>query len=635
MRRRERTGAGRGAGRGGGRAGLAVAAAFLLTSAFAPGCAKELDASRVPRQRGTIGEEIYGVVCDRVAAQELREDLSGASFRGVCHKDATGAYADEVDEALLPPVREGAIDVEGRPVSVGDQARHREASLARVHALVRRRADLIEAFDATFPDVAVRTKDLRNRDPKKSCDEPATEAAAASTLGREFADMLGRMGPLYGDGTLPNSTQSLARLVDVFITSKDAQDTLFRFAQRKGYRPAEVALGVIQPTLAYPRLRDLAAETLRLTLADSNPYDPDPPRSADGKRIPVPGAAHEPLSNLLAAAREELRTATVDAPLRPLSVIQDTTARREVLSRPRSTLELVSKVLFAEDPSFGAGPARYIAKRDARGFAAVARVGGDVVAPFVDRDDDGLPDVDRSGLFLTASGEPPPTPFFSVDVPHASPSRDAFGRTLAGGSLVFDYLDTSHVFLTRLMTDTRALFDPDPDREGLMRVVAGVYAMMGPRTSMTKTFAPDPRARAIWELTHTAREPPPADLETRPVALAYEGHRNETAPLVDLVYALAQIAADRSVDDALLLSRELVTTRTSDVARLLGATLAFRDVANRHPEAKNAHSPTSLFWDEMLAVLEELTKVPNLLEDLLGALGTRRPCRSATSSRAT
>ena len=106
--------------------------------------------------------------------------------------------------------------------------------------------------------------------------------------------MLGRMGPLRRRHP-PQSTQSLARLIDVFITSKDAQDTLLRFAQRKGYRPADVALGVVRPTSPTAPARP-GAETLRLTLADSNPYDPDPPRSADGKRIPLPGAAHAPLS---------------------------------------------------------------------------------------------------------------------------------------------------------------------------------------------------------------------------------------------------------------------------------------------------------------------------------------------------
>ena len=36
-------------------------------------------------------------VCDRVGAQALREDLTGASFHNVCHKQPDGTYADTVD----------------------------------------------------------------------------------------------------------------------------------------------------------------------------------------------------------------------------------------------------------------------------------------------------------------------------------------------------------------------------------------------------------------------------------------------------------------------------------------------------------------------------------------------------------
>ena len=119
-------------------------------------------------------------------------------------------------------------------------------------------------------------------------------------------------------------------------------------------------------------------------------------------------------------------------------------------------------MLFAQDPSFGAGPSRFIVKRDARGVAAVPLVGGAVPAPFVDRNGDGLPDIDETGAFVTATGQLAPTPFFSVDAPDASRSLDPFGRTLSGGSLVFDTSTRRTSSWLVLMTDTRALFDPDP-----------------------------------------------------------------------------------------------------------------------------------------------------------------------------
>src|SRR6185436_11019928 len=98
------------------------AALALLGSA----CAKDLDTTRSPAPRGTIGEELFGVICDRVGAQALHEDLTGASFQGVCHKDLNGDYDDAVDERFLPAPKAGAVDVEGKSVSVDEQQKNRD-----------------------------------------------------------------------------------------------------------------------------------------------------------------------------------------------------------------------------------------------------------------------------------------------------------------------------------------------------------------------------------------------------------------------------------------------------------------------------------------------------------------------------
>jgi hypothetical protein len=589
------------------KAAASVAALVALTI-FAPACAHEIDTSRTPGNRGTTGEEIFGVLCDRLLAQALREDLTGASFRHVCHKNEKGEYADDVDESFLPAAREGAHDVEGKPVSVEAQTKNRDTALTRIRALIRRRGDLIEALDATFPDVEVEAKDLDNPDPAKSC----SAKSAPSTLGHELSNMLGRMGPLYGDDTIPHSTESLARLVDVFATSKEAQETLVRLAQRKGYRPPSVALGAARPLLGYPRLRDLSAETLRLTLADSSPFDANPQA--------VPGAAYVPLSALMMSAREEMRTATVSTVPASLTVTADALSRRDVLSRPRETMELLREVLFTQDASFGSGAPRYIVKRDARGLASVPLVAGAVPKPFVDKDGDGLPDVDDKGSFLTVDGSAPPTPFFSVDAPKAGGPRDTFGRLVSANRPVYEYMDTSHVFLTKLITDSRPLVDPE--QESLMNAVGGLYVMLGKRDpNSKKTYAGDPRQEEIWKLTHRPDEAPPGDINQRPVVLGYNGYSVDSSPALDLVYAAGQLLSDHTVDDALLLSRVLMTEHQGDMARLLGATIAFRDVANAHPEAQNAHGPYSTFWDEMLDVVREIAKTPGFLEDLIRATG--------------
>src|SRR5262249_36777829 len=149
------------------------------------------------------------------------------------------------------------------------------------------------------------------------------------------ADMLGRMGNLYDDGTIPQSTESLARVVDAFRTSNDAQNAWARLSTRQGYRPIETALGTARPVVAYPNLRDLANASLRLLSADSMPYQLDPKHDGDGNRIPVPGPGNAALNKLLEAGHEELLATQVDPPSAPLVVQTDPATGRPILSRPR------------------------------------------------------------------------------------------------------------------------------------------------------------------------------------------------------------------------------------------------------------------------------------------------------------
>src|SRR4051794_25463930 len=96
---------------------------FLLLS-FAAWTA-DVDSKDPTPERGSVGEEIFGFLCDRVAAQALHEDLTGASFRAVCHRSPAGAgqdqYAERVDTSLLPALGEDATDDAGRKVPVAEQ----------------------------------------------------------------------------------------------------------------------------------------------------------------------------------------------------------------------------------------------------------------------------------------------------------------------------------------------------------------------------------------------------------------------------------------------------------------------------------------------------------------------------------
>ncbi len=572
------------------------------------GACHDFDASRPEVERGTIGEEVFGIFCDRMSGQLLREDLSGASFHGVCHKDG-GAFADKVDESALPPIEDGLADKDGNPVPVGAQQAARGRALARIAALVKRRPDLIEALDAVFPDADVPVLDLDNADPKATC-QPATGAAAVRRLGSELADMLGRMVDLYNDDTMPASTRSMARVLDFFKKNTEAQASVARFTGREGYRPPEIDIGVARPMMGYPRFRDLSAETLRLISFDSDPYAADPPRNPDGSRQRVPGAAYPSFAKMLEVSHEELRT-TKSSKTALLKTDRDAILNLDRLSRPRENLELATQLFFVQDNAFGSGAPRYIVKRDGRGFAALA---GPLAAPFVDKDKDGLPDVDALGRFVTSDGKPAPTPFPVAGA--SGGSRDQFGRALIANQPIYDYVDTSHNFGAQLLADTRPLVDPQKDV--LMNALGGAYVTFGPRVKAQKIYDPDPGRVDLWKSSHAADDPPPSDLGTKPVAIDYDAFDPARAPIVDFVYALGQTLGAKGTDDLLQYSRMLMTDQNAVLAALVGDMLAFKNIADKHEEAKLKEK--SLFWDELLDVVAAITKDRALLEDLLLAL---------------
>ncbi len=591
-------------------------------------CANDFDTTRSAPPRGTVGEELFGVVCDRVGAQALHEDLTGASFKAICHKDATGAYANTVDATGLPAAVDGAIDSFGNPVTAQVQIDNRAHAVARIEALARRRGDLIAALDATFPDVTVPVKDIKNADPAHSCDAPGPGQSGERKLSDELADMLGRFTALYNDGTLPQSTESLARLFDAIKASPETQSALSRFEARQGYRPIDVALGAARPIIAYPNLRDLSNAALALLSADAKPYDPNPPKDDHGNRLPVAGPANAQFSKLLEVAHQELAYVAPDPVAAPLASPVDPASTRVVLSRPRTDLEVLQELLYAQDPAFGARDPQFIVKRDARGYAQVQLVNGAVPPPFVDADHDLMADTDDLGRFVTTDGQPPPSPFFAVGQPFG-PSRDACGRVLKAGAatatgtacnaaesaLYYGYLDTSHAFASSLLADLKPLTDPDPAKkhETLMYALAGSQVLFGTRGG--------PKVSKCYKTSATDSSQCEAGAQ-----LDYDGFHTDNAALLDLVYAFGQLLGDPTMDDTLhyvrsLLKPDLATApdHVADLARLAGDALRMKASADKHPEAKIPAKST--FWDEMIDTTVKIEQEPGLLEEVLRALG--------------
>jgi hypothetical protein len=593
----------------------------LLGCLAAAACSNDFDTTRNPPARGTLGAELFGVVCDRMGAQSLHEDLSGDSYRAICHGEmgdsVFGADSFKVNQSALPPITGDRANVDGGvvPVSQSEQETDRSYGVARLERLALDRARLIAALDATFPNIDVPIKDLDAVDATQSC-QPA--AAGTGSLHTELANLLNRFTALYDDGTIPSSTHGLASVAEALGQSATGQTSWAHFNSRSGYRPFDLAVGTARSAIAYKNLRSFVNAVIKLLAPDSNPYDPAAKKDAQGQRIPTPGAAHTQMAALSAALHADLANETADPPPSPavLAKSVDATTGAPVLNRPMNDLEVLQSLLFAQDPTFGSAPfatgaaslnpPHYIVERDPRGYAVVSSPSGTVPSPFM-TGADGLPAVDSIGRFVTSGGQTPPTPFALG--PADMKSRDPFGRALnSAGQLVYDYVDTSQSYLSALVghlqgaVSGKSLFDAQAadNHETVMGSLAGAYVLFGARSNATRGYAEGSK-------------------------VSYSGYAPVGSPLSDLIYAAGQMLADPTIDPTLSLTRTLITKNTSDLARVIGDALYAKAQADMHPEAQIP--PTSTFWDEIIDLVVQIaqdkstagTGQTRLLEDVLAA----------------
>jgi hypothetical protein len=572
----------------------------LVVPLAGAGCS-DFSTARTTPIRGTFGAEMYSVLCDRVGAQSLREDVTGASFHAMCHPDASGDYAAHVDVSQLPPLT-ATTTPDGQPVTLAAQQEQRALDIARVEALTRDRTQLVAAFDATLPATQIPELPLASGECPDP-DAPDADAEGRLSMQGEFTAFLQRIVDLYDDDTIPFATRALGDLMNEVKSDPDLQAALARVDARQGYRPLPLALGVARPALAYPRLVELARSLFGVLLADSA----------------APGAQAYVQSQLV--LYNELRTPSTTPPLSLLASIPDPElGGRAVLSRPRSLLEAAKQVMLAENAAFAVGNPAYVVSRDARGYASVPLVNGAVPPPFVDSDGDGLPDVDALGQFVTSDGSIPPSPFFSVD--GANGPRDSFGRAQqATGGLVYGYVGVHQTFLAAVARDVRPYFQPDPTQKGetAMNLLAAVPVLSGARdatATSTATYAPDPRQVTDWGLGHTT--PPPANLGTAPVTISYRAFQPDTSPIADLTYAVGQVLGTPEIDDLLAVAEQLATQHPEQLASFVGLALEVKNIANNHPEA--FLPPTATFWDDLFVQLAQVAHTEGLFEDILRAV---------------
>ncbi|MDH5491473.1 MAG: hypothetical protein OEY14_05920, partial [Myxococcales bacterium] len=186
------------------RARMRSAALALLIGAGLglPGCGTELDTERITPTRGSIGAEIYKVVCERMASEALPSDVSGEQTRALCR---------------------GAADPSTAPSE-------------RLRVLAENRDRLVGALDQVFPEA----------------------------MADDLDAFLLQMVPFY-DGPeerLPQQTRAAADLLTRIMDDPEALDALARLGQRVGYRPLRLGLGIARPMMAYPRLTELTNQAL-------------------------------------------------------------------------------------------------------------------------------------------------------------------------------------------------------------------------------------------------------------------------------------------------------------------------------------------------------------------------------------
>lgn len=382
------------------------------------GCSHE-DSKPTRPERDGLGPELFGVLCDRVGAQALREDLSGASYQEVCHGQAM-----TVDASRLPPAPNSAV---------------RAQAVAKIEALARHRNALVAALNVVFPDDEVVGKQLDSADPASSCDPVSGRARREQLRG-----LLGRILPTPDEKneTVPESSRALARSIEPLLgdEGKAARDAMTHLAARRGYMPPEVSAGLLGTVLTAPSLRDALSATTRLISHDSKPYDA--PNTA--------GVGYATFSQFVTEAKRDLREPVEDQA--PLTISYDAGTDRAVLSRPRTLLELGREILLTEHPDFSNGPPLLVARRDSRGMAVIAKKDGKLPALFVDADGDGLADLDERGRFkVTDEAKRPADPFVG-----------------AVRSPAYEYIDARATAASALLRHLSPLSDPDGGKESLV-----------------------------------------------------------------------------------------------------------------------------------------------------------------------
>lgn len=409
----------------------------------------------------------------------------------------------------------------------------------------------------------------------------AVPAALEDPLDQALRGML----PALDGGEAQAAASIAGRVVQEMAADPAVPLALTRLGLRDGFRPQATDGALLRAVLDYPDIWSVGTAVLP-RLWPSTPGGTDAPGS-DGRRA------------LLRAVARELGQVVPVADVRQ----KDRTGR------------ILSDFLLTESAelrSLPAGQSLWGVLRDPRGAALVSTPGGVLPAPFVDKDKDGLADLDALGRFVGADGKPLPevTPFptWQQSQPGGTSKDNAAGRDAAGRALstsggtqtLYSYVNLDDTVLAGLLREASGLFDPKRDIP--LRLARGMLPLLGPRVPARKDYPTG--------------------------ALEFTGFDKARAPLLDMSYALTQLLGYSDAGDAtgadlsrLLRGLQLLLINSEPtVAQNLDAVIKAFDTAKQPMYDAAKLDPRSTLYDDLLPILVRLVRVPGLLNEVLASL---------------
>lgn len=237
------------------------ATALVTLAAALVACTPEYDTRRVPAPQGTLGEEVFQVMCERVHWGESPRDLGFTAGRRPCTR---GLGPTETASGVGP----------------------------RATALARMRSDLVAGLDQSMPRPLYTPLDRLLVD-LLPLYGPDGSGRRGGDAGAWLIDVDG--GTAVAEDLLPQTTRAVAQQLAGMATNADVLRALGRMSQRQGYRPPESAVGLLRPVLAYDQINGVLDATLGL-LREATPTQPQ-------------GRAYPQFSQALSVMRGEFLTA--------------------------------------------------------------------------------------------------------------------------------------------------------------------------------------------------------------------------------------------------------------------------------------------------------------------------------------